>query len=134
MSYYDPSLNYLIITDASPVGVSAMLLQQLSDSSYRIIAYSSRALTPAEQNYSQLERECLAIVHAFKKSREYILGGHFKITTDHQPLIYLFNKFNHECPCKLKDGTCVYKNLILQLVTLKVQLIQLISCHDIHLT
>ena len=50
MSYYDPSLNYLIITDASPVGVSAILLQQLSDSSYRIIAYSSRALTPAEQN------------------------------------------------------------------------------------
>ena len=61
MSYYDPSLNSLIITDASPAGVSAILLQQLSDSSYRIIAYSSRALTPAEQNYSQLERECMHV-------------------------------------------------------------------------
>ena len=33
MSYYDPSLNSLKITDASPVGISAILLQQSSDSS-----------------------------------------------------------------------------------------------------
>ena len=56
MSYYDPSLNSLIITDASPVGISAILLQQSSDSKYSIIAYSSCTLTPIEQNYSQLER------------------------------------------------------------------------------
>ena len=67
MSYYVPSLNSLIITDASPVGISAILLQQSSDSSYRIIAYSSRTLTPIEQNYSQLERECSAIVHTCEK-------------------------------------------------------------------
>ena len=42
MSYYDPSINSLIIANASPVGISAVLLQQPSDSSYRIIAYSSR--------------------------------------------------------------------------------------------
>ena len=75
MSYYDPSLNSLIITDASPVGISAILLQQPSDSSYRIIAYSSRTLTPTEQNYSQLERECLTVVHACEKFRVYILVG-----------------------------------------------------------
>ena len=50
MFYYDPSLNSMIITDASPVGISAILLQQSSDSSYRIIAYSSRTLTATEQN------------------------------------------------------------------------------------
>ena len=69
MSYYDPSLNPLIITDASPVGISAIRLQQSSDSSYRIIAYSSLTLTPTEQNYSQLERECLAILYACEKFR-----------------------------------------------------------------
>ena len=73
MSYYDPSLNSLIITDDSPVGISAILLQQSSDSSYRIIAYSSRTHTPTKQNYSQLERECLATVHACEKFRVYIL-------------------------------------------------------------
>ena len=55
MSYYHSSLNSLIITDASTVGISVILLQQSSDSSYRIIAYSSHTLTPTEQNYSQLE-------------------------------------------------------------------------------
>ena len=55
MSYYDPSLNSLIITDASPVVViSAILLKQSSDSSCRIIAYLSRTLTPTEQNCSEL--------------------------------------------------------------------------------
>ena len=92
MFYYDPSLNFLIITDASPIGISAILLQQSSDSSYRIITYSSRIRTPIEQNYSQLERECLAIVHACERYRVYILGGHFEIITDHKPLVHLFNK------------------------------------------
>ena len=41
--------------DASPVDISATLLQQSSDSGYRIVAYSSRTLSPTEQNYSQLK-------------------------------------------------------------------------------
>ena len=57
MSYYGPFLNSLIILDASPAGISATLLQQLSDISYNIIAYSRRTVTPTEQNYSQLEQE-----------------------------------------------------------------------------
>ena len=55
MSYYDPYLNSLINTDDSPAGIRAMPLQQSSNSNYRIIAYSSRTLTPTEQNHSQLE-------------------------------------------------------------------------------
>ena len=46
MSYYDLSLNYLIIT---AVGISAILLQQSSGSSYRIIAYSSHTLIPTDK-------------------------------------------------------------------------------------
>ena len=48
MSYYKPSLNSLIITEASLVGISAILLQQSSNSKYRIIAYPSRTLTNTE--------------------------------------------------------------------------------------
>ena len=102
MSYYDPSLNSLIITDANPVGISAILLQQSSDSSYRIIAYSSRTLTPTEQNYSKLERECLAIVHARDKFRVYILGGHFEIITDHKPLVHLFSIAQSRMPLRIE--------------------------------
>ena len=85
----------MVITDASPVGISVILLQQSSDSSYRIIAYSSRTLTPKEQNCSQLERECLAIVHGCENFRVYILGGHFEIMTDHTTLVHLFT--NAQC-------------------------------------
>ena len=98
MSYYDPSLNSLINTDDSPVGIRAMLLQQSSNSSYRIIAYSSRTLTPTEQNYSQLVRECLAIVHACEKFRVYIFGTHFEIITDYKPLLHLFTNVLSRMP------------------------------------
>ena len=40
----------LYLEIASPACVSAMLLQQSSCSSYGVIAYSSRVLTPTEQN------------------------------------------------------------------------------------
>ena len=102
MSYYDPSLNSLINTDDSPVGIRAMLLQQSSNSSYRIIAYSSRTLTPTEQNYSQLEWECLAIVHACEKFTVYILGGHFEIITDHKPLVHLFTNAQLRMPLQIE--------------------------------
>ena len=98
MSYCDPSLNSLIIADASPAGISAILLEQSSDSSYRIIAYSSRTLTPTEQNYSQLVRECLAIVHACEKFRVYIFGTHFEIITDYKPLLHLFTNVLSRMP------------------------------------
>ena len=88
----------MIITDASTVRISAILLQQPSDSSYRIIAYSSRTLTPTEQNYSQLERECLAILHACETFRVYLLGKHFEIITDHKPLVHLFNNAQSQMP------------------------------------
>ena len=101
-SFYDPSLNSLIITDASPVGISAILLQQSSNSSYRIIAYSSRTLTHTEQHYSQLERECLAIVHACENFRVYVLGGHFEIMTDHKPLVHLFTNPQSRMPLRIE--------------------------------
>ena len=55
MSCYDSSLNSLIITDATPVSISAIILQQSSNSSYCIIANSIRTLKPTEKDYSQLE-------------------------------------------------------------------------------
>ena len=56
------------------------------------IAYASRTLTPAEQGYSQLEKEGLAIVFGVKKFHNYIYGRQFHIDSDHQPLSYLFNQ------------------------------------------
>ncbi len=46
-------------------------------------------MLPREQNYSVVERECLAIVWGVGKFHKYLFGREFLLETDHQPLIYL---------------------------------------------
>ena len=56
----------------------------------RPIAFASRSLGTAEKNYSQLEKEGLAIVFGVKKFHQYIFGRRFTILSDHKPLQYIF--------------------------------------------
>jgi hypothetical protein len=56
------------------------------------LAFSSRKLSTVEINYTTTEREGLAMVYALQKFRPYLLGGHFKMFTDHSMLKYLVNK------------------------------------------
>lgn len=71
-------------TDASAVGIGGVLEQ-----GGHVIAYVSRSLTAPERNYSVIQRECLAVVHALKHFRHYLLGRPFQIDTDHAPLQWL---------------------------------------------
>ena len=75
---------FVLQTDASAFGLGAVLEQ---DS--RVIAYASRTLTKSEQNYSVIQKECLAIVYALKQFRHYLLGRKFHLLTDHAPLQWL---------------------------------------------
>ena len=58
----------------------------------RPIAFSSKRLTKAEVNYSQTDREALALVFAVNKFKYYILGRNFELRTDHKPLLGLFGR------------------------------------------
>ncbi|XP_077277689.1 uncharacterized protein LOC143905907 [Temnothorax americanus] len=59
---YDPSLPLILATDASKIGLGAVLSHRLSNGQERPIAYASRTLSPTEQRYPQIDKEALAIV------------------------------------------------------------------------
>lgn len=54
------------------------------------MAHASRTLSPAEQNYGQVEKEALAIVYALKKFHKMLNGRCFHLSTDHKPLLAIF--------------------------------------------
>ena len=59
MAYFTPRIPTCIVTDASPLGLGAILEQKQSDGEYRLVYYASRKLTDTESRYSQFEREAL---------------------------------------------------------------------------
>ena len=75
-------------TDASNVAIGGVLSQE-QDGSERVIAYWSRQLQKAERNYSVIERQALAAVAAIREFYPYLYGFHFKLVTDHNPLVSL---------------------------------------------
>lgn len=90
--HFDPRKKIVLHCDASPYGVGSVLSHIMDDQSEKPIAYHSRALKPAERNYSQIEREALAIVTAVKKFHQYLYGQSFEIVTDHKPLLGLLSE------------------------------------------
>ncbi|XP_022792295.1 uncharacterized protein LOC111331444 [Stylophora pistillata] len=91
LGYYDKDAETRVITDASPVGLGAVLAQK-QQGVFRVIMYASRSLTDAERRYSQTEREALAIVWACERFHTYLYGIKFHLVTDHKPLECLYSK------------------------------------------
>jgi len=76
---------YYLDTDASNTGLGAVLSQE-QEGQEVVLAYASRIMTRTEQNYDVTRRELLAVVYGLKIYRQYLLGRHFVIRTDHSAL------------------------------------------------
>ena len=96
--HFDSTKPLLVYADVSPYGVGAVLAHKMPDNSEKPIAFASRTLTPAERNYSQLEKEALSIVYAVKRFYQYLYGTHFTLYSDHKPLERLLGEFQQISP------------------------------------
>lgn len=83
-------LPFIIQTDASDVGLGAVLTQMI-EGQEMVISYLSRSLTNNEKKFSTTEKECLAVLYAIEKWRPYIEGTRFTVVTDHYCLKWLNN-------------------------------------------
>ena len=58
----------------------------------KLVAYASKSLTTAEQNYSNIECEALGVLHSLEKFHHYCYGCVVHVITDHGPLLSLMHK------------------------------------------
>ena len=97
LSHYDPNKPIIIETDASHKGLGGVLIQD-----ERAVRFLSKALTPAEMNYSNIERELLAIMFACEKLHTYTFGQRVLVRTDRKPLQNIFQKPISLAPARLQ--------------------------------
>lgn len=98
LQYYDVRKPVTISVDSSMSGTGAVILQNGLP-----IAYASKALTEAQQRYSQLEKEMFAICFGLTRFYDYIYGKQdVTVETDHLPLLGVFKKPLNQCPARLQ--------------------------------
>lgn len=74
LAHYDANKPLLLSRDASPYSIGAVLAQEDALGRKAPIAFAPRILGATERNYSQLDKEDLAIIYAVCHLHEYIAG------------------------------------------------------------
>ena len=89
--HYDCELPLRLTTDASDYGFGAVISHVFPNGEEKPIAFASRTLTKAENNYPQIEKEALSIVYGVKKCHQCLYARKFSLITDHKPLVSILN-------------------------------------------
>ena len=88
----DPKRPFILHTDASGLGLGAVLVQVSDDGEEHPCGFISCQLDAAQQNYTTSELECLAVVWAVQQFEPFLIDSHFTLVTDHEPLVWLPTK------------------------------------------
>ena len=90
LAYANYKKPFRLNTDASKVGLGAILYQQQEDGTFRVVSYASRSLLKTEKNYDAHKLEFLALKWSVtERFHEYLYGGNFEVFTDNNPLTYV---------------------------------------------
>ncbi|XP_064469808.1 uncharacterized protein K02A2.6-like [Ornithodoros turicata] len=89
LTHFDPAKPIFLAADASSRGLGAVIYHKV-DGKDMAMAHASKTLTAPEKNYSQIEREALAIIFGVRKFHQYLWGRRFVLYTDHKPLTTIF--------------------------------------------
>ena len=81
----------IVQTDASDVGVGAVLSQLDDDGVEMPVAFACQSLSARGRNYSTTEKGAIAILYALRHFRFHLLGRQFKFVTDHKAFTWLHN-------------------------------------------
>ncbi|PFX30098.1 Retrovirus-related Pol polyprotein [Stylophora pistillata] len=98
LKFYSIEEEVTIQTDASIKGLGAVLLQNGQP-----VAFAFRTLSPIEQSYTTIEKECLGIVFACERFNQHqARREQISVETDHKPLESIFKKSLLSAPCHLQ--------------------------------
>lgn len=97
LTYFNPQEKTTLEVDASLKGLGAVLVQNNMPT-----AFASKALTTAQSNYSNIERECLAVIFGIQRFHQFLFGKEFEVITDCKPLEMIFRKPLHSAPPRLQ--------------------------------
>eukprot|EP00112_Aurelia_sp_Birch-Aquarium-sp1_P011735 Seg247.5 transcript_id=Seg247.5/GoldUCD/mRNA.D3Y31 product="Retrovirus-related Pol polyprotein from transposon 297" pseudo=true protein_id=Seg247.5/GoldUCD/D3Y31 len=97
LKFFDPNMQIEGQGDASSKGLGFVLLQD-----GRPVTYTSRAVTSAERDYSQIEKELLAKVFGMEQNHQYVYGREITLWADHQPLVSISTKPLASAPKRLQ--------------------------------
>lgn len=126
LSAFDSKKEIIMQCDASQNGIGSCLFQKDDNNCLRLVACVSRTMNNCELNYSQTEKELLAIYFGTQKFHKYIYGAkNIQVQTDHKPLISIIKK-----PIT-KVGSPRLRRLCLKLLNYRLNL-NYIPGKDIH--
>ena len=94
LRYPNFAREFILHTDASGFGVGSVLAQmhwEAGEEKEVVIAYTSQHLNDTQMNWSTIEKEAYAIIHAVRTFYPYLYGRKFKVLTDHRPLQWLMS-------------------------------------------
>lgn len=86
LTIFDPNRPIHIYTDASVLGVGAVLKQPQEDKTEKPVAYFSKKLNATQKKKKATYLECLAVKECVQYWQHLLIGKKFTVFSDHKPL------------------------------------------------